>query len=204
MSEIDDDAGYYAILGIDPRASDAEVRRAYLRLSRQLHPDRRPDEEARKQMSTVGEAWAVLKNPRLRRAYDEEGREGVDNLSDFESSDDEENDARPEATALEPNAEVDACAPGAAGVGAGTGAPSASMPSTDDTPCKEASAAPSLAAPSVHDLAEAVAEAVRRTEERAARRYEAALASLLRELLPEMGRAEAEQRARDVWALSDG
>ena len=86
----DDDAGFYRTLGCDPRASASEIKRAYHALARQLHPDRRQDEQAREQMAKVGEAWAVLKNPRLRRAYDEEGREGVDNLSDFEDDEDED------------------------------------------------------------------------------------------------------------------
>eukprot|EP00320_Phaeocystis_rex_P014875 CAMPEP_0119066616 /NCGR_PEP_ID=MMETSP1178-20130426/9121_1 /TAXON_ID=33656 /ORGANISM="unid sp, Strain CCMP2000" /LENGTH=178 /DNA_ID=CAMNT_0007048225 /DNA_START=18 /DNA_END=550 /DNA_ORIENTATION=- len=81
---VTDDAGYYAALHVDPRSSDAEIRRAYHRIARQLHPDRCQDEQAREQMALVGEAWAVLKHQPLRRAYDEDGREGVDNLSDFD------------------------------------------------------------------------------------------------------------------------
>ena len=78
MPVIADDAGYYAVLRVDPCASDAEIRRAYHKIARQLHPDRRQDEQAQAQMAKVGEAWAVLKHGPLRRAYNEDGREGVD------------------------------------------------------------------------------------------------------------------------------
>ena len=94
-----DDAGFYATLGVDPTASAAEVRRAYHAIAKKLHPDRvGQDEAARLEMAKVGEAWAVLRNPALRRAYDEDGREGVDNLSDFEEDEAEEGEGAAAAT----------------------------------------------------------------------------------------------------------
>ena len=88
MSTADDD-DYYAVLGCPRSASQDELRRAYHRLARALHPDRRPDAAAHAQMARVGEAWAILKNPRLRAVYDRDGREGVDDLSDAASDDGE-------------------------------------------------------------------------------------------------------------------
>jgi hypothetical protein len=74
-------ATHYATLGVSDGAQPDEVRRAYLDLARQLHPDRwidasvdeRADVERR--MREVNEAWRVLGNPARRLAYDVERRE---------------------------------------------------------------------------------------------------------------------------------
>lgn len=65
MHGISDDAGYYRALGVSPRTSDSDLRRAYFMLARQLHPDKRSsgDPDA---LLAVNEAWHVLKNPSLR------------------------------------------------------------------------------------------------------------------------------------------
>ena len=55
----------YEVLGVDPAASDAEIRRAYVALARRFHPDVHPGGEER--MRRVNEAWAVL-GDRARRA----------------------------------------------------------------------------------------------------------------------------------------
>ena len=61
----------YEVLGVDPAASAAEIRRAYLDLARRHHPDvqggRSSGEE---RMRQVNEAWAVLGDDRRRRDYD--------------------------------------------------------------------------------------------------------------------------------------
>ena len=48
-------------------------------------------------------------------------------------------------------------------------------------------------------VAELMAETMRRAEDRAAKRYERALASLLKALEPSMGVYEAQERARRAW-----
>lgn len=58
----------YDVLGVDPAASDAEIRRAYLALARRFHPDANPGGEAR--MRAVNEAWAIVGDRERRRAYD--------------------------------------------------------------------------------------------------------------------------------------
>ena len=58
----------YAVLGVEPSASDAEIRRAYLALARRFHPDANPGGEDR--MRAVNEAWAILGDRTRRAAWD--------------------------------------------------------------------------------------------------------------------------------------
>jgi hypothetical protein len=70
-----DGAAHYEILGVDPSASMTEIRRSYLRLAREEHPDfhngtdgaRRAAEE---RMRRINAAWAVLSDVDARSAYD--------------------------------------------------------------------------------------------------------------------------------------
>lgn len=75
-------ACFYQTLGVARDASLAQIRKAYLSLARQLHPDKCGHAHAHIALAAAGEAWAVLRDARLRRVYDEEGREGLDMLSD--------------------------------------------------------------------------------------------------------------------------
>jgi curved DNA-binding protein CbpA len=58
----------YEVLGVDPAASDAEIRRAYVALARRFHPDANPAGEDR--MRAVNEAWAILGDRQRRREWD--------------------------------------------------------------------------------------------------------------------------------------
>lgn len=300
-----DDAGFYATLAVDSTASPADIRRAYHAIAKKLHPDRvGQDEAARLEMAKVGEAWAILRNPALRQAYDEDGREGVDNLSDFEEDEAEgegaagatpddpptsaelphnkthtsgegiadgaSNAARAGASKRRPASDAATGAEGAgtsrsgprsehasrttpktrprpkpreppaveaatseassfgsflsgllggataspqsvAGSGTPTAAPGATTRAAAPRPDRSTAAAAcaageiseveqlSVLSPDAAALVDAVAEAVRRTEERAAKRYERALASLVRELMPGVGEAAAAMRARQAW-----
>ena len=62
---------YYAILGVDKKASTAEIKKAYRRLARKYHPDVNPgDKAAEEKFKAVSEASAVLTDPEKRRQYD--------------------------------------------------------------------------------------------------------------------------------------
>jgi hypothetical protein len=61
----------YAALGLDPGATSDEVRRAYRRLARALHPDANPgDAAAAERFRRVAEAHALLADPMRRASYD--------------------------------------------------------------------------------------------------------------------------------------
>lgn len=62
---------FYAVLGLDPTASAAEVDLAYRRLAKELHPDRNPDlVGAADRFAAVVRAKEILGDPSTRRAYD--------------------------------------------------------------------------------------------------------------------------------------
>jgi curved DNA-binding protein len=64
---------YYAILGVPKTASQAEIKKAYRKLARELHPDTNQDPEAEKRFKDANEAHAVLADPEKRKQYDELG-----------------------------------------------------------------------------------------------------------------------------------
>jgi curved DNA-binding protein CbpA len=62
---------YYAILGITPDATLADIKKAYRKLARQHHPDRNNgDPEAAERFRQVTEAYDVLSDPAARKEYD--------------------------------------------------------------------------------------------------------------------------------------
>ncbi|MGG6230732.1 DnaJ C-terminal domain-containing protein [Tenacibaculum sp. SDUM215027] len=65
---------YYKVLGIDKKATAADIKKAYRKLARKYHPDTNPnDEEAKKKFQQINEANEVLSNPENRKKYDEYG-----------------------------------------------------------------------------------------------------------------------------------
>jgi DnaJ-like protein len=62
---------HYQVLGVLPGAPDEEVKRAFRRLAKELHPDLRPnDVDAGRAFRVVATAYETLSDPRSRRAYD--------------------------------------------------------------------------------------------------------------------------------------
>ncbi|MCA9638133.1 MAG: J domain-containing protein, partial [Myxococcales bacterium] len=62
---------HYTILGVDPKASADEIKRAYRRLALATHPDRHPDQpEAEERFRQISTAYAVLSDPAQRARFD--------------------------------------------------------------------------------------------------------------------------------------
>ncbi len=69
---------YYEVLGVGRGASEAEVKKAFRRLARELHPDvNAHDPEAEEKFKQAAEAYEVLSDPARRQAYDAYGHEGL-------------------------------------------------------------------------------------------------------------------------------
>ncbi|WP_062517064.1 DnaJ C-terminal domain-containing protein [Demequina gelatinilytica] len=62
---------FYATLGVSKEASQEDIKKAYRKLARDLHPDRNPgDAASEKRFKDVGEAYAVLSSTEDRKQYD--------------------------------------------------------------------------------------------------------------------------------------
>ncbi|GAB4520950.1 MAG: DnaJ C-terminal domain-containing protein [Anaerolineales bacterium] len=65
---------YYAVLGVNRNASDAEIKSAYRKLAMQYHPDRnRGSQQAEEKFKEINEAYQVLSDPQKRAHYDRLG-----------------------------------------------------------------------------------------------------------------------------------
>jgi len=63
---------FYAVLGVNKSASADEIKKAYRKLARDLHPDRNPDNrEAEEKFKAASEAYDVLSDDKKRKEYDE-------------------------------------------------------------------------------------------------------------------------------------
>ncbi|GMT18852.1 hypothetical protein PFISCL1PPCAC_10149, partial [Pristionchus fissidentatus] len=65
---------YYELLGVDKRATEAEIKSSFRKLALKYHPDRNPgDEKAQEQFKKISIAYSVISDPVKRRNYDVSG-----------------------------------------------------------------------------------------------------------------------------------
>ena len=76
------DSELYDVLGVPTDASASQIRKAYFKLAKELHPDKNVDDpEAHNKFQAVGEAYQVLSNDELRQKYDEKGKAALEAAS---------------------------------------------------------------------------------------------------------------------------
>jgi molecular chaperone DnaJ len=69
---------YYATLGLDKGATDAEIKKAFRKLAQQWHPDVNTDPAAQARFKEINEAYQVLSDPERRQRYDLFGSAGIE------------------------------------------------------------------------------------------------------------------------------
>ena len=75
----------YALLGLAPGATPADIKRAYRRLSRRYHPDINPGDRAAETLfRRISEAYETLVDPDRRRTYDAGAPPAEGDASTFE------------------------------------------------------------------------------------------------------------------------
>jgi len=75
---------YYEVLGVKSRASEREIKSAYRKRARQIHPDKHP--EKADEFVELSEAYQVLSDPEMRNVYDRHGADAVQQHQTFKSN----------------------------------------------------------------------------------------------------------------------
>ena len=68
---------YYELLGVERKASQDEIKRAFRKLAFKYHPDRNKAPDAEERFKEISEAYGVLSDPEKRQQYNAFGFEGI-------------------------------------------------------------------------------------------------------------------------------
>ena len=84
-----DNESYYKILDVDPKATEADIKKSYRIQALKWHPDKNQQnkDEAEKRFKKIAEAYEVLSDPEKRYLYDRYGKEGLqpNEFSEYQS-----------------------------------------------------------------------------------------------------------------------
>ena len=69
---------YYETLGIEPNASDSDIKKAYKKMALLYHPDKNQSPDASDKFKKIGEAYEILGDAEKRKQYDMYGEAGLD------------------------------------------------------------------------------------------------------------------------------
>ncbi len=72
---------YYEILGIDKKASQADIKSAYRKMALKYHPDRNKEPDAETKFKEINEAYQILSDEKKRQTYDQFGHAAFDPAS---------------------------------------------------------------------------------------------------------------------------
>lgn len=77
---------YYEVLGVDKKATEDEIKKAYRKIAIKYHPDRNPgNKEAEEKFKEAAEAYDVLHDPQKRQQYDQFGFDAPGGFGGFSS-----------------------------------------------------------------------------------------------------------------------
>lgn len=83
------DTKLYDLLGVQPTATDREIKKAFMIKAKELHPDKnRDDPQATEKFQAINEAYEILKDPEKRAAYDRYGPDSLRGQQDDGMDDD--------------------------------------------------------------------------------------------------------------------